>query len=250
MPHPPDEDRVREILARHRDEDGALLPVLHAVQDAFGHVPAYAVPMIAQALNLSRAEVHGVISYYHHFRNEPAGRHVVQVCRAESCLACGSDALLAQAEQLLGCKLHETRADGAVSLEPVVLPGPVRVLARAPDRRSPACKGDARSPAASGGGAGGSVMSVVTLHVPRDSAALAVGADEVADTLQAACTARGQSVCIVRNGSRGMFWLEPLVEVQTAQGRVAYGPVRARGRARAAWTPACCKAVRTRCTSA
>jgi formate dehydrogenase subunit gamma len=119
MPHPLGEDRVHEILARHRDEDGALLPVLHAVQDAFGHVPASAVPVIAQALNLSRAEVHGVISYYHHFRSEPAGRHVVQVCRAESCLACGSDALLAQAEQLLGCKLHETRADGAVSLEPV-----------------------------------------------------------------------------------------------------------------------------------
>jgi formate dehydrogenase subunit gamma len=92
---------------------------LHAVQDALGHVPKDAVPLIAEALNLSRAEVHGVVTYYHHFRSEIPGRHVVQVCRAEACQACGADALLAQAEKLLGCPTHGTRADGAVSLEPV-----------------------------------------------------------------------------------------------------------------------------------
>jgi formate dehydrogenase subunit gamma len=111
--------RVRALIAQHRHRPGALLPLLHAVQDALGHVPPAAVPAIAQALNLSRAEVHGVISYYHFFRTAPPGRHVVQVCRAEACQACGADALLARTEALLRCKLHETRADGAVTLLPV-----------------------------------------------------------------------------------------------------------------------------------
>jgi formate dehydrogenase subunit gamma len=97
----------------------ARLPVLHAVQEAAGYVPADAVPMIAAALNLSRAEVHGVLTYYPHFRERPPGRHLVQLCRAESCQACGGDALAARAEQLLGCAMHDTRADGAVTLEPV-----------------------------------------------------------------------------------------------------------------------------------
>ena len=95
------------------------MPLLHAVQDTFGYVPAEAVEPVAKGLNLSRAEVHGVISYYHHFRSNPPGRTVVQVCRAEACKACGSDALMADIEQRLGIKAHETRADGAVSLEPV-----------------------------------------------------------------------------------------------------------------------------------
>jgi formate dehydrogenase subunit gamma len=110
---------VQNLIAQHRERPGALLPLLHAGQDALGHVPPDAVPAIAQALKLSRAEVHGVISYYHFFRSEPAGKHVVQVCRAEACQACGADALLAQAERILGCQAHETRADGAVTLEPV-----------------------------------------------------------------------------------------------------------------------------------
>jgi formate dehydrogenase subunit gamma len=112
-------DTVQTLIAQHRDQPGALLPLLHAVQEALGHVPPDAVPAIAEALNLSRAEVHGVITYYHFFRSAPAGKHVVQVCRAEACQACGADALLAQAERILGCKAHETRADGAVTLEPV-----------------------------------------------------------------------------------------------------------------------------------
>ncbi len=114
-----DAARIDALIEAHRHRPGALLPLLHAVQDALGCIPADAVPGIAAALNLSRAEVHGVVSYYHHFRNEPAGRHVVQVCRAEACQACGADELLAQAEELLGCKSHSTRSDGAVTLEPV-----------------------------------------------------------------------------------------------------------------------------------
>ena len=107
------------LLEAHRHQPGPLLPLLHAVQDHFGHVPPQAVPQIAQALNLSRAEVHGVISYYHHFRQAPPGRHVVQVCRAEACQACGAEELLAHAERVLGCASGTTRADGAVTLEPV-----------------------------------------------------------------------------------------------------------------------------------
>jgi formate dehydrogenase subunit gamma len=111
--------RVGELLSLHRDTPGALLPLLHAVQDALGYVPPETVPLIAERLNLSRAEVHGVVSYYHFFRHAAPGRRVVQICRAESCQACGADELLAHAERLFGCKANETRADGAVSLEPV-----------------------------------------------------------------------------------------------------------------------------------
>jgi len=112
-------DAVAALIARHRDSPGALMPLLHAVQDALGHVPAAAVPLMAEALNLSRAEVHGVIRYYPDFREAPAGRHVVQVCRAESCKARGADALLDHAARVLGCAGHGTRGDGAVTLEPV-----------------------------------------------------------------------------------------------------------------------------------
>lgn len=99
--------------------DGALLPVLHAIQAEHGHVPADAVPVIAERLNLSRAEVHGVLSYYHHFRKAPAGKVVVQVCRAEACQSVGADALAAHATTALGCDFHETTVDGSITLEPV-----------------------------------------------------------------------------------------------------------------------------------
>ena len=99
------------ILDAHRKEQGALLPVLHEVQDALGHIPPDAVPAIAAALNLSRAEVHGVISYYHHFRQAPAGRHVVRVCCAEACQAVGGEALAEHARARLVCS--------ELTLEPV-----------------------------------------------------------------------------------------------------------------------------------
>ncbi len=110
---------VQELLEKHRGVPGALMPLLHAIQERLGHIPPSAVPAIAGGLNLSRAEVHGVITYYHFFRQAPAGRHVVQVCRAESCQALGADALMAHAEQVFACKSHSTRADGEVTLEPV-----------------------------------------------------------------------------------------------------------------------------------
>lgn len=120
QPHAPLEPSVLdELIERHRTVPGGLMPLLHAIQEAAGYVPADAVGPIASALNLSRAEVHGVITYYHFFRSAPAGRRVVQICRAESCKSVGADALYAHAEQALGCGSHETRADGAVTLEPV-----------------------------------------------------------------------------------------------------------------------------------
>ncbi|MDM0043028.1 formate dehydrogenase subunit gamma [Variovorax dokdonensis] len=110
---------VQEVLARRAHDDGALLPILHDIQDRLGFVPSAAVPEIAEALNLSRAEVHGVVTYYHHFRDQPAGRHVVQICRAEACQSMGADALMAHAELRLGCHSHATTADGEFTLEPV-----------------------------------------------------------------------------------------------------------------------------------
>lgn len=111
--------RIQSLVDRHLDLPGALLPMLHAIQDEFGYVPENAVPVIASALNLSRAEVHGVITFYHHFRQHPPGRHVVQVCRAEACQAVGAGALEAHAKKCLGVDFHETTADGAVTLEAV-----------------------------------------------------------------------------------------------------------------------------------
>lgn len=110
---------VDDALARLKDLPGALLPILHAIQDETGHVPAEVVPTIAKALNLSRAEVHGVVSFYHHFRTERPGRHVLQICRAEACQSMGADKLAAQARERLGIGFHETTTDGGITLEPV-----------------------------------------------------------------------------------------------------------------------------------
>lgn len=110
---------VAAILHAHGDTPGGLLPILHGIQDTLGFVPAACVPAIAKALNLSRAEVHGVITFYHHFRERPSGCCVVQLCRAEACQAVGAEALAAHAERSLGCGFGETTADGAVSLEAV-----------------------------------------------------------------------------------------------------------------------------------
>ncbi len=110
---------VDAIIAEHQTLPGAMLPILHAIQNALGYVPPAAVPLIALALNLSRAEVHGVISYYHFFRQKPAGAHVVQVCRAESCQALGGEALADHARNELNCDFHETTPDGQFTLEPV-----------------------------------------------------------------------------------------------------------------------------------
>jgi len=116
---PWDADRASEIIARHGARDGAMLPMLHALQETFGNVPQAAVPMVAQALNLARAEVHGVVTFYHDFRERPAGRHVLKLCRAEACQAAGCDALAAHAEAKLGVAIGETTPDRGVTVEAV-----------------------------------------------------------------------------------------------------------------------------------
>ncbi len=110
---------VESILAAGKHRAGPLLPILHDIQDALGHIPNDALPVIGRALNLSRAEVHGVVTFYPHFRRERPGRHVVQVCQAEACQSMGAAKLAAHACESLGIGMHETTADGAITLEPV-----------------------------------------------------------------------------------------------------------------------------------
>ena len=114
-----DRARVLEVIGRLRDLPGALLPVLHGVQDALGYVPAGAVSLIAAELNLSRAEVHGVVTFYHYFRTSPPGKQVLQLCRAEACQAVGAAALEGHVKRKLGVDFHQTTADGCYTLEPV-----------------------------------------------------------------------------------------------------------------------------------
>lgn len=112
-------DTVRRIVADLKGRPGPLLEVLHAIQAALGYIPADAVPLVAQGLNLSRAEVHGVVTFYHYFRRTPPGKHVVSLCRAESCQALGADELAEHAKRKLGVDFHETTEDGQFSLEPI-----------------------------------------------------------------------------------------------------------------------------------
>lgn len=110
---------ILDICAHMKDMAGALMPIFHAIQSSLSFVPKDSVPLIAQALNLSLAEVHGVLTFYHYFRTSPPGRHVVHLCRAEACQAVGAAELEAHAKHTLGIEFHGTTRDGAVSLEPV-----------------------------------------------------------------------------------------------------------------------------------
>ena len=112
-------ERTAAIVDGLKGLEGPLLPILHGVQEEFGHVPVEALPVIADALNMSNAEVHGVVSFYHDYRREPAGRHVLKVCQAEACQSMGSDGVTARLSDLLGAGLHETAKDGSVTIEPV-----------------------------------------------------------------------------------------------------------------------------------
>lgn len=113
------EDLARDIVLRHATREGAVLPILHDVQHTFGYVPEPVIPMIAETLNLSRAEVHGTFTFYHDFRREPAGNRVLKFCRAEACQAAGGDHLCERAEKKLGVKIGETTADDRVTFEPI-----------------------------------------------------------------------------------------------------------------------------------
>jgi formate dehydrogenase iron-sulfur subunit len=230
---------VREITDRLKDTAGPLIPVLHAVQDALGHIPPESVPVIADGLNLSRAEVHGVISFYHYFRDTPGGRHTIHLCRAESCQSMQSEQLEAHVKTRLGIDFHETTANGAFSLEPVYCLGncarspAVMIDQRLYGRVTPAGFdamvsewGADRTASSNGDGARpATTPGAVKVYVPRDAGAHSLGADEVARAVADQARAQHADVDLVRNGSRGLYWLEPLVEVATPAGRLAYGPV-------------------------
>ncbi len=115
----PTADEIRDVVTPLTALEGPLLPMLHAIQAEWGHVPQAAVPVLADVLNLGRAEVHGVISFYHDFRDHPAGRHILKICRAEACQSMGGAAMAAGVLDRLGVDWHGTTPDGAVTVEPV-----------------------------------------------------------------------------------------------------------------------------------
>ena len=114
-----DNERAVTLVEQRKDMPGALLPILHALQDEFGYVDESVVPVIAGALNLSNADVHGTISFYHDFRHHPPGKHVLKMCRAESCQSMGCDDVIDHVEKRLGAKLGESTADGNITLSAV-----------------------------------------------------------------------------------------------------------------------------------
>jgi formate dehydrogenase subunit gamma len=160
---------IDDAIAANRALPGALLPVLHAIQDALGFIPPDAVPRIAHALNLSQAEVHGVITFYHDFRTAPPGRHVLKLCRAEACQAMGSEALASRLTRRLGIDFKDTSRDGAVTIEPVYCLGNCalspalmidgklrgRITAEALDAIVDACRSEPEDPGPPGARAGG-----------------------------------------------------------------------------------------------
>jgi len=231
------EDEAKAIVAAQHE--GGLLAVLSALNDVFGYVHRDAIGLAANALNLSRAEVHGVASFYHDFRERPPGRHVLKLCGAEACQSMGGDELATQAIRELGMTFGETTPDEAITLERVYCLGlcacaPAALLDDVPKGRldistakslteeipgtadiSPArvSARDARGPRK-------------RVFVSRDAGAIAVGAERVASAIGEAAKRATLDIDIVRTGSRGLYWLEPLVEVETAHGRIAYGPIR------------------------
>lgn len=116
---PPPEAEILAVIDAHKGLEGPLLPILHAVQEVFGHVPDAAQPLIADALNITRAEVHGVVSFYHDFRRAPAGRHVLRICRAEACQSVGANALSETVLAKMGLDWGGTTPDGAITVEAV-----------------------------------------------------------------------------------------------------------------------------------
>ena len=206
---------------------GATLPILHDLQEQFGYIDDAAIPLIADALNISRAETLGVISFYHDFRRSPVDGRVLKLCRAESCQSMGCEDLVSHLELRHGIKVDDDEAIPAstsrrFTASAIALFPPPPCLTGSPIGRLDRDRIDAIVAAAQGQDA----MSV-RVFVPADSSALSVGADLVADAIRDEARRRGLDIELVRTGSRGLFWLEPLVEVETAAGRVGYGPVAA-----------------------
>ena len=221
----PDPSTIATIAHPFVEMPGGLLPALHAVQHALGYLPADTARVLAESFNISRADVHGVITFYTHFRSSPPVGPVVQVCRAEACQARGANGLVHHAAAVGAGRVEvaEVFCLGNCALGPsIAIDGEVHAhvdpqrLTALIDQALIDQAGDAPRRRPTVGRS--SPPSAGTVYVPSDTAARSVGADEVA----AAFAAHGN---VIRNGSRGMLWLEPLVEVVTDQGRVGYGPV-------------------------
>ena len=205
---------------------GGLMPALHALQHEFGYIDRDAVPLLADVFNITVTEVHGVISFYKDFRTTRPAGPTVQICRAEACQARGADGLLATAARVA----TELTAGAAVEVEEVFCLGNCalgpsvavdgRLYGRVDEVAIGTIIGRATRPETTAVPDTSASDDGVVVYVPRDAAARSAGADEVAARLAAQPGAR-----VVRNGSRGMLWLEPMIEVATAHGRVAYGPV-------------------------
>ncbi len=226
---------VRTLAATHRDEPGALLPILHDVCREHGWIDAAAIPVIADELNMTRADVHGVVSFYRDFRTEAPGRATVRICRAEACQANGCQSLIDHAMDRLGVPVGATTPDGAITLDEVFCLGncalgPSVQVNDAVHGRVDAVALDALLDRAVEPAHGsthesaqvpnGTAQPTTRVYVPQDTAAVAVGADELA-------AAAASAADVVRTGSRGALWLEPLLEVDTPVGRVGYGPLTA-----------------------
>ncbi len=211
-------------MRRYAAVPGGLLPALHAVQHAAGYIDRGLIPTIASAFNQTVSEIHGVITFYKDFRTEKPAGPIVQVCRAEACQARGGRDVWTAATSYANGKpvvVEEVFCLGNCATGPAVavdgrLHGEVTTKSVTTIIGDAIAKKVPPSPIETHG-------TGVTVYVPRDAAARAAGADEVAAEL-----ASYDGVRIVRNGSRGMLWLEPMIEVDTPQGRIAYGPVRAK----------------------
>ncbi len=213
---------VAAIIGQHADWAGGLMPALHAVQHHAGFISPALYPLLADTFNISVAEVYGVVTFYTDFRTEPPAGPLVQVCRAEACQARGADDVVRHARSAAAgraVELEEVFCLGNCALGPTVAT-PGRLHARVDAAGVEAIIADVArrpTPVVPDAGAFGTVV-----YVPRDAASRAAGADEVAAALS------GQpGLRVVRNGSRGMLWLEPMIEVSTLDGRIAYGPVAA-----------------------
>lgn len=227
---------IESIIRVHADWPGGLMPTLHAVQHHAGYIDQTLIPLLAETFNLSHAEVHGVISFYKDFRTTPPRGPTVQICRAEACQARGAretfaaataaaaDMAAAAVDHAVDYEVEEVFCLGLCTAGPTVsVAGRLHCMVDAPKVTSllkSAAKAVVDAPVVA---PKPSTPDDTVVFVPRDAAALAWGADRVA-----ALFAAQPGVRVVRNGSHGMLWLEPLVEVVTSEGRVAYGPVSAK----------------------
>jgi formate dehydrogenase iron-sulfur subunit len=220
MTQPDLQSVVAVVVARVGRQPGALLEVLHGIQNQFGYVPSETIASISHALNLSRAEVFGALSFYHYFRQSKPGKHTVQVCRAEACQARGGRAVERAVQQYLGIEYHQTSADGEYTLEPVYCLGNCAC--------GPSIKMDDEVLGEVNAAHVASLfdkrrrsVAMAELSVSRPGGInIYISAD-----IQMEASKRKLDLNIVRTGSRGLFWLEPMVEVETSQGRVAFGPL-------------------------